>query len=89
MGTFGVTAIGMKGRYPGWAIPLGGVTSSIIVVGGINKKPGVVNDKIEIREYLNLTITVDHDIIDGGPLVRFVDRLNELIEEGFGLDIIN
>ena len=89
MGTVGVTAIGMKGRFPGWAIPLGGATSSIIVVGGINKKPGVVNNKIEIREYLNLTITVDHDIVDGGPLARFVDRLNELIENAYGLDILN
>jgi len=88
-GTFGVTAIGMQGRFPGWAIPLGGATSSIIVVGGINKKPGVVNNKIQIREYLNLTITVDHDIVDGGPLARFVDRLIELIEIGFGLDVLN
>ncbi|MFE3845961.1 2-oxo acid dehydrogenase subunit E2 [Thermoplasmatota archaeon] len=88
MGTVGVTAIGMKGRFPGWAIPLGGATSSIIVVGGINKKPGVVNNRIEIREYLHLTITVDHDIVDGGPLARFVDRLNELIENAYGLEIL-
>ena len=85
-GSVGVTAIGMQGRFPGWAIPLGGVTSTIIVVGGIDKKPGVVNDKIEIREYLHLTITVDHDIVDGGPLARFVDKLNELIESAYGLD---
>jgi pyruvate/2-oxoglutarate dehydrogenase complex dihydrolipoamide acyltransferase (E2) component len=85
LGTVGVTAIGMKGNFPGWAIPLGGVTSSIIVVGGIRKKPGVVNDEIKIREYLSLTITVDHDIIDGGPLTRFVERLNELIENAYGL----
>jgi len=85
LGTVGVTAIGMKGKFPGWAIPLGGVTSSIIVVGGIRKKPGVVNDEIKIREYLSLTVTVDHDIIDGGPLTRFVERLNELIENAYGL----
>ena len=85
LGTVGVTAIGMKGKFPGWGIPLGGVSSSIIVVGGIRKKPGVVNDEIKIREYLSLTITVDHDIIDGGPLTRFVERLNELIENAYGL----
>jgi pyruvate/2-oxoglutarate dehydrogenase complex dihydrolipoamide acyltransferase (E2) component len=91
IGTVGVTAIGMKGKFPGWAIPLSGATPSIIVVGGINKKPGVVNNKIEIREYLHLTITVDHDIVDGGPLARFVDRLIELIENNYGLEknIIN
>ncbi len=87
LGTVGVTAIGMKGKFPGWAIPLNGATSTMIVVGGISKKPGVVNDKIEIREYLHLTVTVDHDIVDGGPLVRFVDRINELIENAYGLDL--
>ena len=85
LGTVGVTAIGMKGKFPGWAIPMGGVTTSIIVVGGIRKKPGVINDEIKIREYLSLTITVDHDLIDGGPLTRFIERLNELIENAYGL----
>jgi pyruvate/2-oxoglutarate dehydrogenase complex dihydrolipoamide acyltransferase (E2) component len=85
-GTIAVSAIGMKGRFPGWAIPLGGVTAAIIVVGGITKKPGVVNDKICIREFLHLTITVDHDLIDGGPLARFVDRLNDLVEAAYFLE---
>jgi len=83
MGTVGVTSIGMKGKYPGWAIPMGGITTSLIVIGGVTKKPGVVYNKIEIREYLHLTITIDHDLIDGGPLVRFVERLNELIENAY------
>jgi pyruvate/2-oxoglutarate dehydrogenase complex dihydrolipoamide acyltransferase (E2) component len=86
MGTTGVTAIGMKGYFPGWVIPLGGTSSTLFVVGGITKKPGVINDKISIREYIHLTITTDHDIIDGGPLVRFVERLNSLMEKGYGLD---
>jgi pyruvate/2-oxoglutarate dehydrogenase complex dihydrolipoamide acyltransferase (E2) component len=84
MGTVGVTSIGMFGRYPGWGIPLG-IPATLVAVGGINKKPGVVNDKIEIREYLNMTITVDHDLVDGAPLARFVSRLSELTESAFGL----
>jgi len=85
MGTIGVTSIGMKGRFPGWVVPLGGITTFLFVLGGIVKKPGVVDDKIKIRDYLEMTISVDHDIIDGGPLARFVDRLITLIEEGYGL----
>ena len=88
MGTIGVTSIGMKGRFPGWAIPLASATSTLIVVGGITKKPGIIDNDIKIREFLNLTITVDHDIVDGGPLVRFVDRLINLIENSYGLDDI-
>ena len=84
MGTVGVSSIGMFGKFPGWAIPLG-IPATLIVVGGLNQKPGVVKGKIEIREYLNLTITVDHDLVDGGPLARFVSLLTELMENGFGL----
>jgi len=32
-----------------------------------------------------MTISVDHDIIDGAPLARFTQRLKELIENGYGL----
>jgi pyruvate/2-oxoglutarate dehydrogenase complex dihydrolipoamide acyltransferase (E2) component len=85
MGTVGVTAIGMKGRFPGWIIPLGGSTATLVTVGGISQKPGVHQDAIEIRKYLHMTVTVDHDIVDGGPLARFIDRLNELMETGYGL----
>ncbi len=34
---------------------------------------------------LCLTVCFDHDIIDGAPAARFVTRLKELIESGFGL----
>ena len=86
MGTTGITAIGMKGFFPGWVVPLGGTASTLFVVGGITKKPGIINDKISICEYLHLTITTDHDIVDGGPLARFVDRLNTLMQKGYDLD---
>jgi pyruvate/2-oxoglutarate dehydrogenase complex dihydrolipoamide acyltransferase (E2) component len=84
-GTVGVTAIGMKGRFPGWAIGMGGPIATLVIIGGITKKPGVVNDAIQIREYLHVTITADHSIVDGGPLARFVARLTELLETGYGL----
>jgi hypothetical protein len=29
---------------------------------------------------------VDHDIVDGAPAARFAQRLNELIEGGYGLE---
>ena len=85
MGTVGVTAIGMKGSFNGWAIPLGGIISTLIAIGGITKKPGVVNNKIKIREYLHVTICFDHDIVDGGPVVRFIETLSGLVENGYGL----
>jgi pyruvate/2-oxoglutarate dehydrogenase complex dihydrolipoamide acyltransferase (E2) component len=84
-GTIGVTSIGMKGQFPGWVIGMGGPIATLVAVGGIMKKPGVIDDKILIRDYLHITITVDHSIIDGGPLARYISRLTELLETGYGL----
>jgi pyruvate/2-oxoglutarate dehydrogenase complex dihydrolipoamide acyltransferase (E2) component len=85
LGTIGVTSIGMKGRFPGWVIGMGGPIATLVAVGGIVRKPGVVDEKILIRDFLHVTITADHSIIDGGPLARFVSRLTELLETGYGL----
>ena len=85
MGTLGVTSVGMKGSIPGWIIPMGGTTTMLFVIGSIVKKPSVVNDAIKIREILHVTISVDHDLIDGGPLGRFTERLLELCAEGFSI----
>jgi pyruvate/2-oxoglutarate dehydrogenase complex dihydrolipoamide acyltransferase (E2) component len=75
----------MKGRFPGYVIGMGGPIATFIALGGISKKPGVVDGKILVREFLHVTIHIDHDIVDGGPLARFTDRLMELLETGFGL----
>lgn len=85
-GTVAITSVGMfGGGHSGWGLsptlhPLG------LVVGGIAWKPAVVEGRIEAREILNLTVTFDHDIVDGGPATRFVRRLVELVENGYGLD---
>ncbi len=85
MGTVGITAVGMFGKGAVWVIPLTGHTL-YITLGGIGEKPGVVDGHIAIREYLSMTISFDHDIIDGAPAARFAERLKDLIEIGYGLD---
>jgi pyruvate/2-oxoglutarate dehydrogenase complex dihydrolipoamide acyltransferase (E2) component len=54
-------------------------------IGGITEKPTVIDDKAETREYLNLTVMIDHDVIDGAPAARFTARLAELVQECFRL----
>ncbi|MBW1709151.1 MAG: 2-oxo acid dehydrogenase subunit E2 [Deltaproteobacteria bacterium] len=83
-GTVTVSAIGMIGQVPGWGIPFGNHTLGL-TLGGIVEKPGVVNGRIEIREYLNITLSMNHDIIDGAPAARFFEKLKDLIENGYGL----
>lgn len=84
MGTVVVTAVGMAGRINGWVIPVG-IHPLCFAIGSIVKKPGVVEDRIEIREHLYMTVLVDHDIIDGAPAVRALSKLTKMIENGFGL----
>jgi len=83
-GTVGVTAVGMFGKGSGWGIPTAAHTLDI-TLGGIGEKPFVKDGRLETREYLNMTISMDHDIIDGAPATRFALRLKELIESGYGL----
>lgn len=83
-GTVSMTAVGMFGNGVGWGIPVTNHTLQV-TLGGIAEKPGVVDGHIEVREYLSATISLDHDIVDGAPAARFIQRLKELIESGYGL----
>ena len=83
-GTVGTAAVGMFEGGAGWAIPIGHPQSLMMTVGGIGVKPGVVDGSIAIRDYLSLTISLDHEVIDGAPAARFTRRLKELIEAGYG-----
>jgi pyruvate/2-oxoglutarate dehydrogenase complex dihydrolipoamide acyltransferase (E2) component len=85
-GTVFVTAVGMFGKgHSGWGIAT--TPHSLgLVVGSMAWKPAVIEGRIEPREILNLTVLFDHDVVDGAPATRFVRRLVELIESGYGLD---
>ena len=79
-----VTAVGMFSRGASWAITKPSHTLTL-ALGGIAEKPGVVDSRIEVREYLHLTLGVDHDIVDGAPIARFGRDFATFVEEGYGL----
>lgn len=83
-GTVMVSSIGMFGTGGGWGIPVPN-HSLQLTLGGIGEKPGVVDHRVEVRKYMSVTVSFDHDIIDGAPAARFMQRLKELIENGHGL----
>ena len=83
-GTVAISAIGMFVKGPSLGIPVPTYTLSI-TVGGIAEKPDVINGQITKREYLSITISFDHNIIDGAPAARFTQRFKDLIESGYGL----
>jgi pyruvate/2-oxoglutarate dehydrogenase complex dihydrolipoamide acyltransferase (E2) component len=84
VGTVGITAVGMFGKGAAWGIPPA-LPTLMMTVGGIGEKPVLIDGHLALREYLSLTISFDHDIIDGAPAARFTERLKELIESGYGL----
>ncbi len=83
-GTVAVTAVGMFGDGGGWGLPL--IPNTLTVtLGGIALKPGIVDGRIEPREFLSITLSFDHDIVDGAPAARFAGRFKHYIECGYGL----
>ena len=85
-GTVSITALGMFGKgLSGWAVNLG-YHSLCIVTGGISSKPRLVSGKLVNREFLNISVKIDHIITDGAPAVRFGRRLAELMEGAFELE---
>ncbi len=81
MGSAVITNVGMMGRAAGWFIPR--TQHPLCVgVGAITKKPAVVKNQILPREILHMTVLLDHDVIDGAPMARFIQRLSSIIESG-------
>jgi hypothetical protein len=78
-GTVGMTSLGMFGAGSFWGIGLP-IHNLSLTLGGISQKPVVVNGEIAVREVLCITVSVNHDIIDGAPAARFGKRLLEIIQ---------
>jgi pyruvate/2-oxoglutarate dehydrogenase complex dihydrolipoamide acyltransferase (E2) component len=86
MGTVGITSVGMFAHGTGWGIPVPAPTALMVTVGGIGEKDVVLQGRIVVREMLSLTISLDHNVVDGAPATRFTERLKELIEGAYGLE---
>lgn len=84
MGTVMITSVGMVGKITGWVIPET-VHPLSFAIGSIIKKPGIYENRIEVREYLHMTASVDHDVIDGAPAIRALSKLVRILESGKGL----
>ena len=85
LGTAAVTAVGMFGKGGGWAIPIG-LHPVVCALGGISKKPRDPTNPAEIGEFLSMTVMFDEEVSLGAPATRFLARLSELMQAGFGLE---
>lgn len=78
-GSFMVSNIGSIGLDMGYpALFPSSNVSFVLILGGVAKKPWVVNEKIEIRTILSLGAALDHRVVDashGGLLFRYIKQV--------------
>ncbi len=84
-GKTAVTAVGMYSSGRSWLVPLSSATI-LMSVGGIHVEPVLNGDRLSEAEYLHLTLSFDHNIIDGAPAARFCKHLESVISSG---DLLN
>lgn len=78
-GTVMVTSANMAGKGAGWGIPVATHTLNV-TIGGIVDRPVLYDGNLENRAHICLTLSFDHDIVDGAPAARFIRHLKRQIE---------
>ncbi len=59
--------------------------SCILSVGGISKKPIVVNDEIKIASIMTIGISCDHRVVDGALAAEFINKIKSHLENPLSL----
>ncbi len=77
-GVAGVNNIGLGGDIAGWGLAPGAGTVAV-TIGGISRSHHPAEPDSRIA---HLTLTFDHDVVDGGPAARFTARLLQLLTSG-------
>ncbi len=79
-GTFTITNGGVFGSLLSTPI-LHPAQSAILGMHAIQKRPVVVDDRIEARPMMYVALSYDHRLIDGRDAVLFLRRIKELLED--------
>lgn len=78
-GTMLVSPVGMFGGG-GWGLSAPGIHDLSIVIGGIGTRASTDASDPQPRQLLSLTVSANHELIDGAPLARFVRHLTGIVE---------
>ncbi|HEY5089091.1 MAG TPA: dihydrolipoamide acetyltransferase family protein [Polyangia bacterium] len=77
--TFTITSLGALGGV--LAAPIINYPEvAILGVHKISRRPAVVDEKIVIRDLMNLSISVDHRVVDGYDAARFIAEIKAMLE---------
>jgi pyruvate dehydrogenase E2 component (dihydrolipoamide acetyltransferase) len=78
-GTFTVSNFGAFGVDGGTPI-VNHPQAGILGVGRITPRPWVVDDRVVVRPVVQLSLTFDHRVCDGGEAAGFLRRVADLVE---------
>lgn len=79
-GTFTVSNLGMYSSVREFTAIINPPQAAIMSVGAIYKEPGLDQDKVVPKSFVNITLAVDHRILDGAIAAQFLDRIVEHIQ---------
>ncbi len=86
---WGTVAVSNVGSFmlprPFWGMASSFLTCTL-TIGGRYERVAWVNGRAEPRVTQSVTVTIDHDVVDGAPAARFAQTLIGLLEDGAGLD---
>jgi len=80
IGTVAVSSVGMMLGGSGSVISVMSLASLQVLVGGATDRPWVVDGEVAVRRVLDVTVQIDHRVVDGGPAARFGSALRRLLE---------
>lgn len=59
---------------------------AILALGTITKRPAVVNEGIEVREIMTMTLACDHRMVDGTYAAQFLEKIKHYLENPSSLE---
>lgn len=83
-GTFTVSNLGMFG-ISSFAAVVNSPQAAILAVGEMAAKPVAVEDRIEIRQRMTVTLSCDHRILYGAEGAEFLSAIRESLQEPLSL----
>ena len=81
IGTVALSAVGMMLGGSGAVVSVMSLASAQVLVGAATDRPWVVDGEVVVRRILDLTVQVDHRVVDGGPAGRFGATLRSMLED--------
>ncbi|MFW6289130.1 MAG: 2-oxo acid dehydrogenase subunit E2 [Spirochaetota bacterium] len=82
-GTTFVTSVSSSATGDGFIVPyMAGPKAVSLAIGPVTRRAKVVGDEIVIRQCASVTLTFNHDLVDGAPAARFAARFRKAVEDG-------